>query len=193
MRFEIKELQKNTGVTIVYVTHDQEVALAISDRVAVMSKDGRICQIGAPDEIYEQPSDPFVFQFMGVSNFLPIEERNGQFYIKGSSTPLGQAVAIDREESVRTGRLIAGCRPFDIRFVSPGNGTQGVVRRSSYLGPIVDYAIEVGQTELRVQQGIDEALAAGGPLPEGSTVYLEFHDLKWFKLPETQALAGGVV
>lgn len=191
MRFEIKELQKNTGVTILYVTHDQEVALAISDRVAVMGTDGRICQIGTPDEIYEQPIDPFVFRFMGVSNFLPLEEREGRLFVRESAAALDHPIPAGREEAVRKGRLVAGCRPFDIKLLPPGRGTQGVVQRSSYLGPIIDYAVTVGGTELRVQQSIAEAIAGGGPLPEGSTVGLHFPDLKWFEQEGELTPAGG--
>ena len=84
MRFEIKELQRETGVTILYVTHDQEVALAISDRMAIMDQDGKIRQTGAPDEIYENPLDSFVFRFMGLSNFIPVELRDNAVYVKDS-------------------------------------------------------------------------------------------------------------
>ena len=66
MRFEIKELQKKLGVTVLYVTHDQEIGLAISDRVAIMNAEGAIQQIGTPWEIFEQPVNPFVFNFMGT-------------------------------------------------------------------------------------------------------------------------------
>src|SRR5512140_3151940 len=81
MRFEIKALQKRTGVTILYVTHDQEVALAISDRVAIMDAAGAIHQIGSPGEVYESPADRFVFQFLGVCNFVPVESRQGRPHV----------------------------------------------------------------------------------------------------------------
>ena len=69
MRSVIKKLQRRLGITTIYVTHDQEEALAISDRIAVM-KEGRIMQIGTPNEIYAKPQNPFVAGFIGVSNFL---------------------------------------------------------------------------------------------------------------------------
>lgn len=190
MRFEIKELQKNTGVTILYVTHDQEVALAISDRVAVMDRQGRICQIGTPNEIYEQPADPFVFRFLGVSNFLPVEERGGRLFVRTCGSPLDYPVPPGHEETVKSGRLVAGCRPFDILLAQPDSGVQGIVKRSSYLGPIIDYAILVGETELRVQQGIEDALERGGPMREGDRVGLVFTDLKWF-VSDGQPSPGG--
>ncbi|HXF83379.1 MAG TPA: ABC transporter ATP-binding protein, partial [bacterium] len=78
MRFEIKELQRRLGITVVYVTHDQGEAMAMSQRIAVMSA-GHLVQVGRPEEIYERPATPFVAAFLGVANFLPgrIEGRAG--------------------------------------------------------------------------------------------------------------------
>jgi spermidine/putrescine transport system ATP-binding protein len=73
MRLELKRLQRETGITFVFVTHDQQEALEMSDRVAVMSE-GRVQQIGAPDEIYEHPRNRFVADFIGETNFLAIEQ-----------------------------------------------------------------------------------------------------------------------
>jgi iron(III) transport system ATP-binding protein len=81
MRFEIKELQKKLGITIFYVTHDQEIALAISDSIAIMDAKGTVMQVGAPTEIFEKPVNDFVFRFLGVSNFLPVEQKNGGLQI----------------------------------------------------------------------------------------------------------------
>ena len=112
MRFEIKELQKNTGLTILYVTHDQEVALAISDRVAVMDESGAIRQVGAPDDIYEKPADSFVFKFMGVSNFIPLEWRSGGVYVQGSDPRSDYPLTPEQVEAsaLESGPLVAGCR-----------------------------------------------------------------------------------
>jgi len=73
MRLELKRLQRETGITFVFVTHDQQEALEMSDRVAVMSA-GRVQQIGSPDAIYEHPRNRFVADFIGETNFLPIEQ-----------------------------------------------------------------------------------------------------------------------
>src|SRR5690606_7763021 len=81
MRNAIKSIQQQVGITTVYVTHDQEEALAISDRIAVMN-DGVIQQIGSPKEIYERPTNIFVSKFIGTSNIIPakfIENNEGQF------------------------------------------------------------------------------------------------------------------
>jgi iron(III) transport system ATP-binding protein len=180
MRFELKELQRRTGVTILYVTHDQEVALAISDRVAVMDGDGAIRQIGAPDEVYERPADGFVFQFMGVCNFIPLAASGGRVVVRGSDVAVGVEVPPERREALRAGTLVVGCRPGDVRLLPDAGGTRAVVRRAVYLGPLMDYRLALGPAELRVQEEIQHALARGRPLREGDAVGLELQDLKWF-------------
>ena len=99
MSFEIKALQRKFGITVMYVTHDQEVALAISDRIAIMDAQGHIRQIGTPYEIFEKPADLFIFKFMGIANFLAAKEANGKFVV-GNGTqevpweaPQGKAAA----------------------------------------------------------------------------------------------------
>ena len=72
MRFEIKELQRLNGVTVMYVTHYQEIAFAIADRIGMMDAEGRIRQVGTPEEVFDLPIDSFVFDFLGVSNFIPV-------------------------------------------------------------------------------------------------------------------------
>jgi spermidine/putrescine transport system ATP-binding protein len=78
MQLELKSLQHEVGITFVYVTHDQEEALTMSDRIAVMNK-GMALQIGKPEEIYERPADKFVADFIGETNFLDgtVVEQNG--------------------------------------------------------------------------------------------------------------------
>ncbi len=187
MRFEIKELQKNTGVTILYVTHDQEVALALSDRVAIMDRTGVVRQIGTPDEIYEKPADSFVFKFMGVSNFIPLEQRDGRTCVSGSEARFDFAVPPEYADALRKNGLVAACRPFDVRIARNGNGLRGVLHRAVYLGPMIDYRIVVGATEIRVQQDVETALAQNDGIREGDSVGLEFLELKWFARQEVAA------
>jgi len=191
MRFEIKGLQKNTDVTILYVTHDQEVALAISDRVAIMDKTGVIRQIGTPDEIFERPTDSFVFRFMGVSNFIPVENRNGQVCIQGSDASLGFVPPSANNDMLRSEGMIAACRPHDIRIGRNAAGLQGTLKRAVYLGPQIDYRVLVGDVEIRVQQDIQEALAQKNMFKEGDIVSLQFLDIKWFS--QKEIAAGEVV
>lgn len=92
MQLEIKRIQQRVGATVVYVTHDQEEALTMSDRVAVMHR-GMLQQIGAPEELYHEPRNAFVADFVGSINFLPVtavssDERNVMVLLKGSTIPL---------------------------------------------------------------------------------------------------------
>ncbi|MEX5669266.1 ABC transporter ATP-binding protein, partial [Pseudomonas neuropathica] len=76
MQVELKRVQKEAGITFIFVTHDQEEALTLSDRIAVMSA-GKILQIGTPNDIYERPQHQFVAQFIGDNNFLPGHHKRG--------------------------------------------------------------------------------------------------------------------
>ncbi len=184
MRFEIKELQRKTGVTIFYVTHDQEIALAISDRLAIMDKRGSIRQVGTPDEIYEAPSDSFVFKFMGVSNFIPVELRDGRAYVRDTDIPM-ENISLP-EGIMERERLVAGCRPTDIGLSKNKTKVRGVIKRMVFLGPLIDYRVEVGNKEIRVQQDTQEALAEGLLFSEGDTCGLQFHYLKWFAADQVE-------
>jgi iron(III) transport system ATP-binding protein len=180
MRFEIKDLQRRTGVTILYVTHDQEVALAISDRIGIMGKDGSLRQIGDPHEIYTNPGDGFVFNFLGVANFIPVEGRNGAVHIQGSDLPLQVEISPAARERIARDEVVAACRPFEIDLVREGGATRGVVRRRVFLGPIVTYFITVGQIEIRAQQEAEEAFRGGRALEEGEACGLTFQALRWY-------------
>ena len=190
MRFEIKELQKNTGVTILYVTHDQEVALAISDRVAVMDNNGSIRQIGPPDDIFEKPADSFIFKFMGVSNFIPLEFRDGRAFIRGSDSFFDHPLPPEKNEALRSGDLVAACRPHDAVITMDGAGTPGILKRAVYLGSMIDYRIFAGENEIRVQEEIQTALANNRIFREGDRVNLKFHDMKWFSGSEAAEAKG---
>jgi iron(III) transport system ATP-binding protein len=180
MRFEIKDLQKQTGVTILYVTHDQEIALAISDRMGIMGKNGALRQIGSPHEVYTNPDDGFVFDFLGVANFIPVEHQNGAVYIQGSDVPLQVDISPDARERIARGEMVGACRPFEIDLVRTGGATRGVVRRRVFLGPIVIYFIMVGEVEIRAQQEAADAFLGGRALEEGEACGIDFHVLRWY-------------
>jgi len=180
MRFEIKDLQRRTGVTILYVTHDQEVALAISDRIGIMGKNGSLHQIGDPHEIYTNPNDGFVFNFLGVANFIPVERRNGAVHIQGSDLPLQVEIPAAARDRIARNEVVAACRPFEVDLAREGGATRGLVRRRVFLGSIVTYFITVGQIEIRAQQEAEEAFRDGRALEEGETCGLTFHALRWY-------------
>jgi iron(III) transport system ATP-binding protein len=142
MRFEIKDLQRKFGFSILYVTHDQSEAMALSDRILVMNL-GVVQQVGTPLEVYQQPANRFVFGFIGLSNFLEVR-------FDGVAAPEGlpkPAAALQA-----TGRAVLASRPSEIDFTAEG-GVPGLVRRCAYLGEIVDYRVDVGGQEIRVQKG----------------------------------------
>src|SRR2546425_3806875 len=143
VRAEIRKLQQQLGITTIYVTHDQEEALSLSDRVAVM-KDGRVLQVGAPKELYERPRTRFVADFVGTNNLVPgrVSARApGQLVVE---TPLGPLRAI--EEAVVGERCVLAIRPENVALDSgpspAGNVVRGRVAFVSYLGSTVRYDVE---------------------------------------------------
>ena len=109
MQVELKRIQREVGITFIYVTHDQEEALAMSDRIAVMH-DGIVEQLGAPEEIYEHPAKPFVAGFIGISNLLPAVVENGGVRLAGGQlvaapVPDGLAQGDEVQLSIRPEKL----------------------------------------------------------------------------------------
>ncbi len=183
MRFEIKALQKNLGITIFYVTHDQEIALAISDRLAIMDEKGRIRQIGSPSEVFEKPVDDFVFRFMGMSNFIPVHHENGAMLVNGGSQKI-PFVCPKNASAIK----VAACRPSDIklsRASSPLSSSpeplRGVIKRASFLGSMIDYLIDVDGAPMRTAIETHVALAGDLMFKEGEKCALSFWDIHWFE------------
>ena len=144
MRFEIKEIQKEYGITVVYVTHDQTEAMAMSDRIVVINR-GVIQQIGSPREIYTTPANPFVADFVGKIEFLEGEVRGGHIELTGCAQCLPYTGPL-------TGSVIVGIRPEQVQYAAAGEGElTGTVRTHFYLGDVDDCRVELGEgCELRV-------------------------------------------
>jgi len=149
MGFEIKELQKKTKVTIIYVTHDQAEAMAMSDEIIVMNK-GEIQQIGKPEEIYEKPLNKFVANFIGLTNFIPCKVSEDRKYLivkDGKGSKIEYVVSEKHKEEV-----ILCVRLEDITLKPYDEGEMnGQVIRATYLGNLVDYLLQVGDITMRVQ------------------------------------------
>lgn len=162
MRFEILEIQKKTGITVVYVTHDQGEAMAMSDRVVVMSM-GVVQQIGAPHEIYTKPANKMVADFIGLVNFIDGEVKGDRVFIKGSNLSFPNHSKI-------TGEATIAVRPENITMSLSGGQVEGQLTHRFYLGDAVDYRVNVHGHDIRViVKGAD--LDA---IPDGSKVYLDF-------------------
>ena len=149
MRFEIKDLQRRFGFSILYVTHDQSEAMALSDRILVM-RAGVVQQIGTPLEVYGSPANRFVFEFIGLSCFLQAGLTSSGMNIDGVPYAWPGGVA-PPTELLAAGVGLLAARPTEIDFVGEG-GVRGKVVRKAYLGETIDYRVMVGPTELRVQK-----------------------------------------
>ncbi|MES2209091.1 MAG: ABC transporter ATP-binding protein [Chloroflexota bacterium] len=148
MQIELKRIQQEVGITFIYVTHDQEEAMTMSDRIAVMNR-GRYEQLGDPETLYERPATEYVAGFLGVSNLLPatIGARDGT-YVAASLADGGvvrvPAAAVEGKSGIKV-----GVRPEKIRLHADGTGIdarmnrlQGRVTDASYLGASTSYIIE---------------------------------------------------
>jgi len=150
MRAEIRRLQKTLGITVIYVTHDQEEALAMSDRIAVM-RSGRIEQIAEPRSIYEQPATPFVAGFVGTSNLLRgrIQSRDGELaHIMVAGTLMRTQMAAGHVGD----RVLVSLRPEALRLLAPGEALPagwavlcGALGEVEYLGPVTRFTVRLAE------------------------------------------------
>ena len=171
VRTEIRRLQQELGITTLYVTHDQEEALSLSDRVAVM-RDGRILQVAAPKELYERPRTRFVADFVGTNNFIPGRCRSATPAATAVETSLGVLAARGGADVKAGARCVVAVRPENIALgEAGGNRLLGSVVVASYLGNTLRYDVDVSGTLLKVD--------VRDPwhhemLPPGQTVSLTF-------------------
>ena len=170
MRTVIKRIQHEVGITTIYVTHDQEEALAISDRIAVM-KDGVIHHCGRPDNIYQRPADVFVATFIGKTNLLAgqMSEENGQAYITvcGSGRIPFHTI---RPDAVGSREVILSIRPEEFKVWRDGETSEGLratIRDSVFLGPNTHYfaQLENGEeVEIIQESEIDSMIRPGSSI-----------------------------
>jgi putative spermidine/putrescine transport system ATP-binding protein len=144
LRREIRAIQRQLGITTVYVTHDQEEALSLSDRVVVMSE-GRIEQIGNPADIYNSPATPFVASFVGTLNLIAaivVDAATGRLSIEGQEVLTGRPVT----DTGNGGTVTLALRPESLELGEGGgvNRLRGAVEDVSFLGSIVRVRIRLG-------------------------------------------------
>jgi putative spermidine/putrescine transport system ATP-binding protein len=152
MQLEIKRIQREVGITTIYVTHDQQEALVMSDRVAVVNR-GRIEQVAPPDLLYERPATRFVADFIGESNIIPVElhEEGGQRFAlsaDGTRIPMGHTL-VDEERLGNGASRFLVVRPEKIRFDDGAPGLdcrlEAVVEEAIYVGEATRFVLRVGE------------------------------------------------
>jgi len=210
MREEIRRIQQQAGVTAIYVTHDQEEALSISDRIAVMHA-GKVSQIGTPDEIYENPNCVRVADFIGQANFLfcrvlrqaestrlrfpsaeemplPADSRLWESFL---GEPDGEAILFVRPEHLRIHPPVEGQEPLGQEPLGLGPlGLRGRVRTILYLGTQVRYFLELFSESSPKEILVDEKRRIPS-VREGSTVTVGFQwdGARLFPMPQRDQLA----
>jgi len=179
VREEIRELQQKLNLTVAYVTHDQEEALAVSDRIIVMNV-GRIAQVGSPPDLYEQPADLFVADFIGDANIVPaelVEEKGARALVR-----LGTLDIELPRRGAKRGPIKLAIRPEAISMhgqrPSTGAALGGKVKKAAYLGKHLEYSVEtpVGTLFVVDHSGVQQQ-------PAGSETWLTFAERGLIAIP----------
>lgn len=159
MQLELKALQKEVGITFIYVTHDQEEALTMSDRIAVMSK-GKVLQVGTPVEIYERPNCRFVADFIGETNFLPgtVKERSADWMIVSLEETGLEITGLGQGEFYSGQPVVVSIRPEKMRLTDDPSLGKGVARNSPNCFPIRVIATTYIGSDTRIQIEIGQGL-----------------------------------
>jgi iron(III) transport system ATP-binding protein len=168
MRSELKRLQRELGITTLYVTHDQMEGILLSDRIAVMNG-GRILQLGKPDEVYERPDSQFVADFMGSTNLLRgiLRKEVGAAALAVVETDFGPLLCSFAAALASGSRVVISVRPENIKITKDGasdenNILEGRVKERTYYLGMVEYAIDVLGFELRVRSAADGEINGNG-------------------------------
>jgi spermidine/putrescine transport system ATP-binding protein len=192
MQLELKEIQGRTRTTFVYVTHDQEEALTMSDRIAVMNG-GLVEQIGSPREIYEHPASPFVAGFIGTSNLLALRV---DAIVDGLvAMNLGEGERLLARSGARQGETVQiTVRPEKIKLGEPGSAqgqarVHGTVAEAVYLGSMTQVIVDLPTGERLVVHRLNDRLE-GDEVQAGDRIVLHWAAEHSFVIPAAPALAG---
>jgi spermidine/putrescine transport system ATP-binding protein len=188
MQLELKRIQKEVGITFVFVTHDQEEAMTISDRIAVMNQ-GRIEQLGPPEEVYERPATEFVAEFLGASNLLDGVYRGSQDGFGLVELESGARIRIPEASGRRDGeRLRVGVRPEKIHVLPAGvelsrmqNMVAGSLRSAVFAGVSFQYFFLT--QEGREMSAFDRNASGGAVAQPGEAVRLAWAPEHTFVIP----------
>ncbi|WP_455372518.1 ABC transporter ATP-binding protein [Limibacillus halophilus] len=183
MQIELRQLQQSLGITFIFVTHDQEEALTLSDRIAVMSG-GKVLQIASPEEIYQRPTSMKVADFIGQMNFIKaslVENQGGEAAFDAEG--LGRVVVSAPEGLLQAnGSVVVAVRPEKLALSTdkpeaPQNSVQGTIRTIAYLGDRRHYYVSVpGRKELLAVAAQELDLASAAEMREGREVWLSWHN-----------------
>lgn len=189
MLLEIRMIQSRLGATILYITHDQQSALQLCDHMAIMQPDGSLCQIGTDEDIILRPANRFTFEFIGVSNFIPVEAADGRYFLNcdGERMPVPDDLI---PADINPDGMEVGVRLNDVIF-DPMSPLHATVTSRIFLGSEYNYFLKLGGKDIRVQQDMLAARSMGTP-EEGSTVGIRFLNPHFYapKLPEAPVQAA---
>jgi spermidine/putrescine transport system ATP-binding protein len=166
MRAELKHIQKTTGLPILYVTHDQEEAMALSDRIAVMSE-GKVQQMATPEDIYARPKNRFVLDFIGAVNYLPATVRDWGESEVTLRVQGGSSITVHTDQPLHPGQgLLLATRPEDASLAvgKIPTGLNGVVTLRSFLGNSLEFQILCEKNTFRVLGGKDLPFRVDDPV-----------------------------
>ena len=167
MLLEIRMIQKRLGATILYITHDQQSALQLCDKMAIMQQDGSLCQYGTDEDIIMHPANRFTFEFIGVSNFIPVVQEGGKLYLD-----CGEKLACPDELPADAAGKEMGVRLNDVVF-DRNSALKATVTSRIFLGSEYNYFLKLGSREIRVQQSMLDARTFG-TVAEGEAVGIRF-------------------
>ena len=173
LRHWLRELHDRIGLTTVFVTHDQEEALELADRVAILNA-GRIEQIGPPSEVYDRPASGFVMEFLGEVNRVPAR------VVAGQARLIADRCAIDGQ-GLPDGEAIAYIRPHEVVLEPPAGGVVAEVRSLSVIGPRTRVHLIAGGQE--IEADIDRAVTERLGLAPGHRVGFRFQQVRLFPAP----------
>ncbi len=182
---EIREIQRKSGTTVLYITHDQQSALQLCDRMAIMEPDGSLCQLGTDEDIILHPANRFTFEFIGVSNFIPVEVAGSAITLRPGQKDFPWADGKLPEGTDTSKKLELGVRPNDIVF-DKDSSLRVTVKRSVFLGSEYDYFVELGGRELRIQQNTLDA-AKYGVMREGQETGIRLPNYRFYPEKEVSA------
>ncbi len=173
MRDELRTLQRQTGITFVFVTHDQEEALDMSDHICVLG-DGEIQQLGTPADIYEEPANRFVADFIGDTNFLDAEVVAVEGDRATVKIPLGVTLSAPHKQAEAGRPAVMSIRPEKISLPARAGqvAVEGTVVGANYLGGYTYYVVDAGAAKLRVS--LANSTSRGGMLEVGQKVAVSF-------------------